>query len=154
MKKLLLIIFLFIGIVAKADNLLVIEMKDVSKVTFSLNDKPKISFSKEKLFIESDNVEADYNLEDVHIFYFTDTTTGTTEINEEVKKVNFSYFNEILNIDGIEEKDIVKIYDISGKVQQIDYSRNEDKITISLKELPKGIYIVNVAQKHSIKIIK
>ena len=71
MKKLLLIAFLFIGIVAKADNLLVIEMKDASKVAFNLEEKPTIHFSDDKLLLESEKVAAEYNLNNVLKFYFT-----------------------------------------------------------------------------------
>lgn len=155
MKKLLLIAFLFIGIVAKADNLLVIEMKDASKVTFNLEEKPTIHFSDDKLLLESEKVAAEYNLNNVLKFYFTKIiNTDTENIKEEIKEIHFSYFDEVLDIEGIEENDIISIYNISGKIVDINYNRNSNNAKISLRELPKGIYIVKVSEKHTIKILK
>lgn len=155
MKKLLLIAFLFIGIVAKADNLLVIEMKDASKVTFNLEEKPTIHFSDDKLLLESEKVAAEYNLNNVLKFYFTKIiNTDIENIKEEIKEIHFSYFDEVLDIEGIEENDIISIYNISGKIVDINYNRNSNNAKISLRELPKGIYIVKVSEKHTIKILK
>lgn len=156
MKKLLLIAFLFIGIVAKADNLLVIEMKDASKVTFNLEEKPGIGLYENKLFVNTNNINTFYPIDNIQKIYFSDSNINTSVngIEDCILEINFTYKNEILTIDGLSDVNNINIYDSTGKKYNTYIDYNGDNIHIPFIEMPKGIYIVSIDKKHSIKIIK
>ncbi len=146
--------FLFIGSIASADNLLVIEMKDAGRVTFNLEEQPGIGLFKSDLFVNTNNVNTFYAIEKIEKLYFADSSTDINDVENKTSEINFTYKNEILTIESNSEIKSILLYDSEGKNCNSYINNHENNASISFQQMQKGIYIVNIDNEHSIKIIK
>ena len=154
MKKILFILAIMFSLPLYADYHLVIEMNDTKKHSYSLEDNPVISFNNDILVIKTDKIELSYQISDIAKYYFTKEDTGISSVNGDVNNIHFNYTNtDFLLIEGIASEDNVNVYEINGRTCHVDIVRNSNCITIELKTLPKGIYLVKV-NNHSFKLIR
>jgi hypothetical protein len=155
MKKILFILAIIFSLPLYADYHLVIEMNNSKEHSYSLLDKPVISFENNKMVIKTTEIEISYNIADIVKYYFSDVDdTGINDINEDVNKIHFTYTNpDFLLIEGIAGKDEVRVYDTSGRECVVNSERNDNCIKVEFNGLPKGIYIIKV-NNHSFKIIR
>ena len=155
MKKILSILAILFSLPLYADYHLVIEMNDTKKHSYSLEDNPVISFDSNRLIIKTDKIELSYQISDIVKYYFVEEDdTSISSINGDVNNIHFNYTNtNFLLIEGIASEDNVNVYEINGRTCHVDIVRNSNSITIELKTLPKGIYLVKV-NNHSFKLIR
>ena len=155
MKKILLILTIIFSLPMYADHYLVIEMNDSKQHSYSLSDKPVITFDNNRLFIKTDKIELDYQIEDILKYYFTKLDeTGVEEIKNYTDKIHFIYTNpDFLSIEGVVGDADIKMYDISGRVCDVISTKSDNCAKIELSTLHKGVYIIKV-NNHSFKIIR
>ena len=154
MKKILSILAILFSLPIYADHHLVIETNNSKKHSYSLEDNPVISFNNDILVIKTDKIELSYPISDIAKYYFTKEDTGISSVNGDVNNIHFNYTNtDFLLIEGIAEEDNVNVYEINGRTCHVNIVRNSNSITIELKTLPKGIYLVKV-NNHSFKLIR
>ena len=154
MKKILSILAILFSLPIYADHHLVIETNNSKKHSYSLEDNPVISFNNDILVIKTDKIELSYPISDIAKYYFTKEDTGISSVNGDVNNIHFNYTNtDFLLIEGIASEDNVNVYEINGRTCHVDIVRNSNSITIELKTLPKGIYLVKV-NNHSFKLIR
>ena len=154
MKKILSILAILFSLPMYADHHLVIETNNSKKHSYSLEDNPVISFNNDILVIKTDKIELSYQISDIAKYYFTKEDTGISSVNGDVNNIHFNYTNtDFLLIEGIASEDNVNVYEINGRTCHVDIVRNSNSITIELKTLPKGIYLVKV-NNHSFKLIR
>ena len=154
MKKILSILAILFSLPMYADHHLVIETNNSKKHSYSLEDNPVISFNNDILVIKTDKIELSYPISDIAKYYFTKEDTGISSVNGDVNNIHFNYTNtDFLLIEGIASEDNVNVYEINGRTCHVNIVRNSNSITIELKTLPKGIYLVKV-NNHSFKLIR
>ena len=154
MKKILSILAILFSLPMYADHHLVIETNNSKKHSYSLEDNPVISFNNDILVIKTDKIELSYPISDIAKYYFTKEDTGISSVNGDVNNIHFNYTNtDFLLIEGIASEDNVNVYEINGRTCHVNIVRNSNSITIELRTLPKGIYLVKV-NNHSFKLIR
>lgn len=149
MRKLLLtILVLCCCLLAKAeDKTLMITFSDNTTQTFVLSALPQISMANDKMTITTASATAEYDLYKVKTFTFG-TSTGIQNIGTDV---SFSTQGDRIIVSGTDAQ--VRLFAIDGKAVSATPVRTDGHTVISLSELPKGIYIINVNGK-SVKISK
>ncbi|MBR6648213.1 MAG: hypothetical protein IKL29_02405, partial [Bacteroidaceae bacterium] len=103
MKKILLLFSFICSLPIYADHYLVIELNNSKKHSYSLEEKPVISFNNDKLVIETDNIKLDYLIDDIAKYYFSEAAeTDVEDIKYDVNNIHFTYTNpDFLLIEGV-----------------------------------------------------
>lgn len=155
MKKILLILAVIFSLPTFADHHLVIEINDSKQHSYSLSDKPIITFDNDRLFIKTDKIEIDYPISNIVKYYFIELDeTGVEDIKNDVDNINFIYTNpDFLCVEGINGDADINIYDISGRVCAVNSTKSDNCMKIELNTLKKGVYIIKV-NNHSFKITR
>ena len=131
---------------------LVLKMSNSTTAEFKLSTCPVISFSDDKLLVASDEASTEYAQSDVTEFYFTAVSTG---IDQKVAgpTMTFSYVdNAHVNIYGTKANSVL-LYDANGRLlrrQQV----TDGKASIDVSQYAPGVYVLNLTNEHSFKIIK
>lgn len=139
-------------------NALIIQFNDESQIAFILSEKPVVTVPDDKLSIRG-VVNKDYNRSDVAKFFFESITLDDTRIAtrvESVGKDNISFYyvdGETVRITGLKDKTMVSVASLDGKMISSCRSDASGEVTISLGNLPKGVYVVTF-DKRSVKIIR
>lgn len=161
MKKILVFIFCLLttSIVYAEEqkpNALIVKLNNGSENAFVLSEKPTIQIQDNKMLV-SGVVEVTYLRSNISKFYFQEISSDDPRIIsgiETVKKdnVTFSYLDgENVRITGLKKNTVVSVYTLDGKNISTQKSDGSDSITISLKNLPNGVYIISYNNR-SIKI--
>ena len=125
-------------------------MADSKTAEFKLSTRPVIAFSDDKLQITSDEISTDYPQSDVTEFYFTAISTG---IKEKVNPSTMSFsYTDNATISGSAAGEAV-LYDANGKLLQRQ-KVSGGNATINVASYAPGVYILNLTNEHSFKIIK
>lgn len=155
-RKLLLLIAAFSGLSAMAEDIttdLVVWSKDGTKVSYKLNDSPKITFTDDCLVIMANNAEVSYELSQMaRLTYEHADVDGIIDVNGE--KVNpFNFNGESLLFPASDADATVRIYATDGKVVIDRTVPKGETLALPLHSLSKGIYIVK-ANSVTYKIVK
>lgn len=137
-----------------AGSTLVLELSNGQKNNYVLQDKPVLTIEGTKLRIKSSVVDTSYERSNVARFYFLSSSgVGINEVPEET--LSFSQTSESqLTISNIEDKDRIVVSNLKGLSFNDCISRNGNDAIIELGNCPKGIYIIKIGNKQSIKFFK
>ena len=137
-------------------NTLVLEMKDGQDYRFSLKEKPVLTMPGGKVKIETSEVTASYDLQNVVRFYFTSDGSGDTAIREITnEQVGFTQTTDNrLIISNLSEKDRVIVCGLNGQLYNHCISHRGRDAEVNLNSCPKGLYIIKIGKNQSIKIAK
>lgn len=143
MKKLLLSAFAFLGCLAAsaADEALNLTMKDGSVHSFVLAEKPVITMGDGKLNVATDDATATYNLHEVSHYVFGDASTGIKGVGA---SVGVARQGDNIVFRGV-NADRVAVSTPGGAVVSAAVSVTADGTSVSLSNLPSGVYIIKVA---------
>lgn len=146
-RKLLLLFAAFFSLSVMAEDVptdLVVWAKDGTKVSYKLQDSPKITFTDESLVISTNSIDVNYELSQMaRITYEKTDLTGIVNVNGE--KVNpFNFTGESLLFPASKADVTVKIYSTDGKLVVGRNVRKGDTLAVSLNSLNNGIYLVSV----------
>ena len=146
-RKLLLLIATVFSLSAMAEDVttdLVVWSKDGTKVSYKLNDSPKITFTDESLVITTNRVEVNYNLSQMaRITYEKTDLTGIVNVNgDKVSPCNCN--GESLLFLASNADTTVKIYTADGKLILSRNVLKGDTVAVSLSSLNSGIYLTCV----------
>lgn len=143
MKKLLILsaaLALCLG-TAKADETsLRVTLRDGTTELYSLGEKPRISFSDGNMEVVTSKVSTSYSRADVKSMDFTLATSVARFSGEDV---SYLFRDNVFSCPGHD----IKAFGIDGTFAGAAGD------SLSLQELPSGIYIINVNGK-SIKVIR
>lgn len=165
--------FCFIGLSAHAEGgyKLLVKLTSEQVDTFALNVRPVVTFDGKFVNITSSEVTINkaYEYVDVEKFYFDvvqeetidptpvdpPTPVAVEELTEEKKAEGFSfaYDGRYAQIKGFGAKGQVAVFSVDGKRMQPKTVATSTTVTISMYELPTGIYIIRAGDR-SIKIIR
>lgn len=157
---------------------LVVELKDGSTLNYMLTQDPRVTLKHDTLVIsvhevsypdpanptpESGAMSPDatiltYLVGSVKNFRFKmyDPSTGIKGVKEDDKSIVWikQMDGQTLTISGTEADDRINIYTVDGRMVQGALSSDEGETILSIGSLEKGIYIIQVSNKISFKILK
>ena len=125
-----------------------IETTEGAKLEISLQQKPKVKMTEEKLTIICGEEIVGYTYGEVRKFYFIVPQSDvdvTAPVAEET--IRIEYRNYTATIYGVDNPANIQLYALGGK-------RITAAITVSLSSLAPGIYILDIDGKQSFKLLK
>lgn len=156
MKRLLFFIFVafpFTFVNAKEAIMRVI-LQDSTQNDYILSERPKIKFEGGKTTFLYKNMTTNYTTADIQIFVFADPSTGIGIIKTCDTRLFYLENNGDIVVEGGSDKEKIKAFSISGIRQDANASTTSDGVVISIPDLPKGHYIINIGNKQSVKITR
>lgn len=121
---------------------LVIWSKDGTKVVYALAEKPKMTFVENELVVKTNNIEVNYNLDNMSRFtYDSGDITGITNLKTERP---FSIQGEALIFPTLSANSTISIYSLNGSIVFKKKVRNIGEYAFPLSSIAAGIYMVNV----------
>lgn len=156
MKKIYtLLLLLIIGIPAMAQQMFVEKSNGTETIEFSMFEKITFSGTTVKI-TQTDGTESQAVMSDIARIHFSDYVADSDYVAVENIEVNdkslFTYISSDEIAINCNAGDIVRIYDVIGS-QLICTRLNSDNSIISITQLPKGIYIININDR-SAKFVK
>ena len=138
-----------------ANSTLVVELKDGKQAYFILSEKPVLTTSGSQMRIESESVEISYERSDVLRMYFADESVGVDDIETDEDNVVFTQTGtNRLAISNLSEKDRIIVSNLAGRLYNDCVSRNGTDAIVDLDGCPKGVYIIKIGNKQTIKMTK
>ena len=121
---------------------------------YVLAERPQISFGESKVTFTYRNATTDYVKSDLQNFVFLDPSTGISPLKAGDTRVIYREEAGRITVEGIDDREQIQIYAISGVQYNAATSQTGNDIEILLTGLPKGYYIIKIGNKQSIKILK
>lgn len=132
-------------------KVLVLKFADTTTADFMLADKPEITFGEGKLTVTSAAATVEYDQDAVSEYYFSATPTSVGK--HVADGFSFRYTDNAHVVISGTTSAKVSLFDTSGKLLQ-SQAVTGGAVTVSVESLPAGIYILNLENEHSFKIIK
>lgn len=154
MRHKLLTLLLFVAVALptmawQTDKTLIVEMKNGERVAFTFTDNPLIRFVGDKLVVNTNLYEFSYATATVQRYVFGTKTTG---INSPVVDGKlFEGDNITLNL--LKSGSEVMVFSADGKVVLAGKANSQGVASLSLKNLPMGVYVVKT-DSFTTKILK
>jgi hypothetical protein len=163
MKKIIALISCFlVSLVVLAGeqtpNALIVKLQDGTENAFILSEKPTVLIQDDKMLVTG-VVEVTYLRSEISKFYFEQIKSDDHRIIsgiELIGKDNVTIYyvdGENVYISGLKDKTMVSVASLDGKMLSSCRSDASGEVTMSLGNLPKGVYVVTF-DKRSIKIIR
>lgn len=158
MKKLFLLISLLVsfGSLGYANSVLVIELIDGCMYRYELQEKPVLTFSNTVMTInkEGSALSTSYERSDVKRFFF-DTGSDIQGVIDSENTVSITQIGDNqIKIKNLSLDERIIIADVAGKLYNDSMTRSDTEAFIDLNACPKGIYIINIGKKQSIKMTR
>lgn len=150
----LLLLCSVIGVQASDDKTLIVEMLNGQKTAFMLTEKPELTFANHVLNISMNGDLTDFEISSVKQMYFIEELgVGISNSVHSDLKIIRSTNNSVV-IEGCTQEMPVQIFSIDGIQHSECVKSVNGRMEITLISLPKGIYIINIANQQTFKIIK
>ena len=107
-------------------------------INYDLGEEPVITYNDGMLTITTSVSQISYGLEEVLKYTFSDQSTGIVS-PEEMIKVKF--LRNMVIFYGLSRNTSIQVFAVNG-MKVMDNRVTDDVTTISLEELPMGVYIV------------
>ena len=116
---------------------------DGQKVTISLNEEPRTTYSEGNLIITTTKTTITYPLEQVRKYtYILDEPTSEGDgVPDGIKSI-LSDDGETLIFKGLKPNTEVLLYSASGQLMRKFKPTNSNPVAVSVSQLPTGVYIV------------
>ena len=143
MKRIYLILSLFVLALPaiSEDMILQIWLSDENVVSINLNEQPVTTYSEGNLPITTTKTVITYPLEKVAKYTYV-SAEGIDSL--EGMKSQFSQDGETLTFTGLNPGTEIALYSSAGMVMQKVKAENQHKTTVSVSDLPPGVYLVKV----------
>lgn len=141
---------------ADEQHALIISFHEGDSVALVLADKPCATFAGDALCVESNDFSATYQRSAIAGFHFgwvTDTPTSIASLPERMVQIVYTD-NSTVQVRGIDPASPVGVYGLDGHHIAAPITSEADGITISLAACPAGIYLININNTQTFKIIK
>ena len=157
-KTLLSLLLAFIAIAVQANDeysTLVIETMEGTKFEISLQKKPKVQLTDDKFIITCGKEITGYTYGEIRKFFFK--LSGNLEVkpsaDDRIIRVTF-VDNTTVTISGIDNPEVIRLYTLDGSPAKPRVEVNDAIVTVSLSTLDAGIYILNIDNKQTFKLLK
>ncbi len=136
-------------------HVLIVELRDGTSAKFALTDKPVISHSGNDVLIKSDWLSATYSIDAVRKYRFKEQDITGIEAAEAEEQFTVVYTDgETVRIGGAGDKTRASVFAIDGRKVAAEVGNDGNMLSVSLINLPSGVYIVNVNGKQSFKVVR
>lgn len=154
----LLVPLLAVPTTSVADELhsLIISFHEGDSVAIVLADKPKATPFADSLRVETEEFCASYlrsEIANFHFGWYDPTANGIASLPEHMVRIVYADNAHVL-VQGIDSASKVAVYTLNGNRVEADYTPLVDGVSVNLAACPTGIYIINVNNKQTFKIIK
>lgn len=142
----------------KVVDMLVLKMADESTKLFALSEQPVITLGEGKFTVTSGSVVTDYEQEDVAEYYFEKVDSATADsvtaiATPETRQFSLAYTdNSTVSVHGTNAK-TVRLYTQNGQLVATQPTA-DGNATVSLAALRPGIYLLQLENEHTFKLIK
>lgn len=127
-----------------AQNTLTIHQKDGQQFSFGFEEKPVVSFSETTLMLKTDRTEVQYPLSLINFFTFDERKPDALEgVEDSRQQPLVSLGSQFLRISGARADIPVRLTSVDGKVLRTARTDAGGSLTLSLADLPEGVYIVS-----------
>lgn len=131
---------------------LVVELTSGETATFILEEKPRLTFTGEELMITSGEYETVYPLASLQRYTFKSVeASGMTQPADNTPTMTQTAGH--MRLDGLDPGTRIKTFSVNGILVASDVADSNGSATISVNNLPKGVYIIKYGDK-STKIKK
>ena len=146
MKKLLSILFLCFCVSAMAEDMkthLVVWSKDGTKVAYSLDEKPKVTFTETDLVITAKGIEVNYALN--NMARFTYESSDNTAIRDlKTNEMSFKLEGESLLFMNLAANSTISLHTLNGTTVFSKTVPMAGEYSFPLSNLNAGVYLVTV----------
>ena len=147
---------------AEERSTLFVNLADGSKVTFVLPiQKPTVTYEKSVMTIvyndKDDSKYVKFLRDEVKSLEIgMSNIDAIDEAKQEAdSRITFDLTRPgVVSVSGLQGSDRLKVFDLQGKAVKADISRTDDKATVDLSALRRGIYMVSVNQRFTFKLMK
>lgn len=130
---------------------LVVQLKDGTWQAFTLSSRPSVNFEGDQFVISQPDSNIEFSCDNVVRFSFVD---NNNDIQDGGLAVSYSD-PQHLTVFGIDDVSKICVTNIEGKAQPCNTNRKgKDALSVSLENLPQGVYVISINKKHNFKIIK
>jgi hypothetical protein len=130
---------------------LVVEMANGSTQTFQLSTRPNVTFQDNQFVISQAGSNVEFSMDNVSSFYFVDSNTGVESLRND--EVTVSYDGQNIVVSGATKG--VLVTNLEGIAQHCKATRvNDNLLSVSLENLPSGVYVVSIGKNQNFKIVK
>ena len=147
-------VFVMASLMAKAETNLVITHLDATEKVSALSVVGKISFEGDDMYLYSNTNEvlAKSPISSVRKITFTEgASTEVASVKDRTLTVYPNPTKESIHIDGLEEGEIVRIFDMNGRI--IKKTDSGKQTIINVSNLNKGTYLLQIGTE-ILKFIK
>jgi len=130
---------------------LVVWQKDGSKVYYDLEDQPRTTFTKEDLIITTKNETVNFPLSKMMRYTYEGGSVGIE--NVQAKEIIITHRADNIIATGLPSGKTLCVYSVDGKLLVSKRSDGSARLTLSLSQLPLGVYVVK-AEEVTYKFIK
>ncbi len=142
-RVLLLVVALFAASAVKGeDRVLQVWKADGTIVSFSLNEVPVTTYADGNLVIKTTKTTVTYPLEQVKKYTYSSVTDALSAPKSE--SATLSKDGETLTFTGLKPQTPISIYNVSGQLVRTLKARGLGNTTVSVANLPVGVYVVKV----------
>ena len=157
-KTLLSLLLAFIAIAVQANDeysTLVIETMEGTKFEISLQKKPKVQLTDDKFIITCGKEITGYTYGEIRKFFFklSENLEVKPSADDRIIRVTF-VDNTTVTISGIDNPEVIRLYILDGSPAKPRVEVNDAIVTVSLSTLDAGIYILNIDNKQTFKLLK
>jgi len=158
MKRGILVIVLILsfGIYASANNFyLAVKLNESPSQFFLLDEHPNILFDENSMRVVTTKQDVEFDISQVLEFYFSiPSGINPPSIVEDEIVISFPDKDNI-KIDNLESDAVIQLYTVNGVSVKCETSTTDSKaLMISLKNLPKGVYVLSINGIQSIKFTR
>lgn len=130
---------------------LVIWQKDGTKVSYDLDEQPKTTFTTEDLVITTTATIINFPLSNIQRYTYEGGALSVKDIKAD--GISISHVGDNVIVKGLTNGKSVTVYTIDGKQLMTKRSDGSNILTLSLANLPAGVYMIK-ADEITYKFLK
>ena len=143
---------------AAADELhsLIISFHEGDSVAIVLADKPRATIHDDSLHVETADFSATYlrgAIADFHFGWYAPTPTSIETPPEHMVQIVYTD-NATVLVRGIDDASHIGVYGLDGRRILAELTSESDGVAIDLTAYPAGIYLIQINNKQTFKIIR
>ena len=134
------------------DYLMVIDFTDGSEVSIGLSKHPMLTFADQRLCVSVEGEMSEYELADVVNFHFTEAPASIHALREEEDFRMIWQSDDLIVVFHASPEARVLLYGVDGTFYPNRINAQGNRYEISLSDLPRGIYLLNINSNRTLRI--
>lgn len=135
--------------VAQAQTCLVLQLRDGSKQSFVLEEKPEVTFGNQKVRVSTAKVETAVAMTEVQDFHFAEAESGIPAMMAD--ECRMSYAAGVVTLCGYEGT--VTLTDVDGRRLRSVQAKAGQSVTLDLSQEAGRVFLLQMGRR-SVKLMK